>query len=146
MKLAGAILIIVGAIMALIAVMMQTSVSIDASSYASVLGSMPSEVANLGLIQRQTIALHIGLALFIGGSVLLAGGHIADSLAPRPASPDQAAAPIDPALAEIERPIAEVPLREPYEEPEWEKKLYRIGLWVIGVAAVVLLSITLFSR
>jgi hypothetical protein len=82
MKLAGWILIVAGALVALVAILLPTSVPTDGYEIAAAAGlPMPSTVSNLGLMLRQLVVLQIGLAAFLGGCVLLGAGHVAEVLA-----------------------------------------------------------------
>jgi hypothetical protein len=140
MKLAGAALIGIGAILVLIAVMMETGVETGAAAYG---GVIPAEVSNLGLMQKQMVTLLIGLAMFLGGCVFLAAGHVADRPPPATASDLVAAVP-----AEAPAEAREVPEDRfegspvglhPVEESELEKKIFRIGVAVMIFVAIAIL-------
>jgi len=69
MRSFGMLLIVCGILLVLVAYGMNTSVS----SFGA------GEVNNLGLLQQQMMVLQTGLAMFVAGSVLLAGGAIHES-------------------------------------------------------------------
>jgi hypothetical protein len=68
---AGNLLIALSAIVVLVAFALDTSVH-----------SYGGEVNNIGLLQRQMMVLHVGLALAIVGAVLSGAGAVAERLAP----------------------------------------------------------------
>jgi hypothetical protein len=74
MKTVGYFLFVGGAIMAAIAFFLPTA--LDSSSNASMIGG----TLNLGLLQDQMMILHVGLAAFLGGAVLIGSGEIANRL------------------------------------------------------------------
>jgi hypothetical protein len=72
MKTVGYLLFIGGALMATTAFFLPTAV--DSSSGISASGG----TLNLGLLQNQMMILHVGLAAFLGGSVLIGCAAVAE--------------------------------------------------------------------
>jgi hypothetical protein len=152
MKGFGASLLAVGVVIVIIALSLNTTVHTEVPS--SVLSglTLPSDVSNIGLLQRQMVWLHIGLTSFVSGAVLLAGGVVADStMTNRPgplpglASDDapSAAAPNDAELA-ADAPAAEaIPPADSPPDENFEKGLYwfaGIGLFILIVIVIAIMS------
>jgi hypothetical protein len=84
MRIAGSVLMILSVIAIGIAFIMDTSVSTyGVSSGLGLSGlNLPSQVSNLGLLQKQMMVLQTGLAGFVAGAVLYGMGEIAEIFRP----------------------------------------------------------------
>lgn len=81
MKGYGAALIALGVLVVIIALNLDITVRTEVSASSILSGvSVPSEVSNIGLLQRQMIWLQIGFSSCIIGAVFVAAGAVADAI------------------------------------------------------------------
>ena len=125
MKTWGQLLMVVGVLTVLSALfIMQTTIEGGYGSFSS------GSVVNLGLLQRQTLFTHVGLALFNSGVVFTAAGSIQDY-------PSHIS-------TRLETPLSEEALRPEYQAPPPAEDDNR--LWVIcGVVIAIVAAAVLYN-
>lgn len=136
MKEAGTLLLVVGAILLLVSLSMDTSVStyIPATSIYS--PSMPSSVENVGLLQKQMMAFQAGLAAVIAGTIFLTAGFILDAIKP----PSVEGASSHPPVVSPPPEPPKMPEQTPEELAAEERRVWiAVGVTILVIMAVVLL-------
>lgn len=83
MRNAGALLMIIGALLALMAYIMETSVHSSGTFIGGELVGGGS-THNLGLLQQQMMVLHTGLAAFVAGAFFFGSGGTGEAEHPMP--------------------------------------------------------------
>lgn len=145
MKAVGGLMALVGAIVSVASLFMDTTITTSVpSSYGY--GTNTSTVHNLGLLQNQAFVFEAGLALAVAGFALLAGGLVVDALRPFTTSSSTSMP-----LAAVVTPEhdAEEALRSAARAEERRAQLTRedtVIYWVAGgVLAFVVLLVLLRS-
>jgi hypothetical protein len=141
MKAAGGSLLVLGIILLLVALGMETSVSTYVPSTSIYSPSIPESVNNIGLLQKQMMTFQAGLAAILAGATFLAAGFVVEAINPPPKEAPQP-------LPTFEAPPRNAELQVERTPEELAAEERQMWIWVgatVAVAVGFMLLMAFFS-
>ncbi|RYE60881.1 MAG: hypothetical protein EOO82_02650, partial [Oxalobacteraceae bacterium] len=137
MKMLGILLGVVGIIITIGALFMETSLTTETPTglYG---GTTVSQIYNLGLLQRQMMIFVTGLAIAVAGVVLAAAGVAIDTFGTRVHLAFDGQGNTSPAFAEVSETVVVPRELTPGELAERDRDLNRATFMVAGVLVAVI--------